>query len=184
MSRPTLEVADIIRASGSSFWELHGSHLALQHRKVLDAIVRCRTPALGGHRDLCLRCGHQAISYKLVPQPALPQVSGQRTRQVAGRALGRAIARALLPRRLHTAPRAISACASEQATTLRSPLPQQRRLVGRRRSQPLVICSMRNIGSEHNGQRGWQTSCPLSYRIGLEASWHRQFLTPTCTPWL
>jgi hypothetical protein len=29
----------------------------------MDAIVRCRTAALGGHRDQCLRCGHQAISY-------------------------------------------------------------------------------------------------------------------------
>jgi len=51
MSRPTLEVADILRASGSSFLEQHGSHLASQHRKVMDAIVRCRTAALGGHRD-------------------------------------------------------------------------------------------------------------------------------------
>jgi hypothetical protein len=30
---------------------------------VLDAIVRCRTAALGGHRDQCSNCGHQAISY-------------------------------------------------------------------------------------------------------------------------
>ena len=63
MSRPTLEVADIVRASGNRFWEHYGSHLAWQHRKVLDAIVRCRTAALGGHRDQCIRCGHQAISY-------------------------------------------------------------------------------------------------------------------------
>ena len=31
--------------------------------KVLSAIERCRTGALGGHRDQCDRCGHQAISY-------------------------------------------------------------------------------------------------------------------------
>jgi hypothetical protein len=31
--------------------------------KVLSAIERCRTAALGGHRDQCDRCGHQAISY-------------------------------------------------------------------------------------------------------------------------
>ena len=31
--------------------------------KVLHAIERCRTAALGGHRDQCDRCGHQAISY-------------------------------------------------------------------------------------------------------------------------
>ncbi len=32
-------------------------------QKVLDATSRCRTAALGGHRDVCLNCGHQAISY-------------------------------------------------------------------------------------------------------------------------
>src|ERR1700675_644153 len=63
MSRPTLEVADIVRASGNRFWEHYGSHLAWQHRKVLNAIVRCRTAALGGHRDQCDRCGYQAISF-------------------------------------------------------------------------------------------------------------------------
>jgi len=41
-----LEVADILRACGSNFLERHGSHLASQHRKVMDAIVRCRTAAL------------------------------------------------------------------------------------------------------------------------------------------
>jgi len=63
MIRPTLEVADIVRTAGNRFWEKYGSHLAWPHRKVLDAIVRCRTAALGGHLDQCLRCGHQAVSY-------------------------------------------------------------------------------------------------------------------------
>src|ERR1700720_3656937 len=63
MSRPTLEVADIVRRTGNSFWEKQQSHLAWPHRKVLDAIVRCRTAALGGHRDQCVGCGHQAISF-------------------------------------------------------------------------------------------------------------------------
>jgi hypothetical protein len=30
---------------------------------VLSAIERCRTEALGGHKDQCSRCGYQAISY-------------------------------------------------------------------------------------------------------------------------
>jgi hypothetical protein len=63
MSRPTLEVADIVRAAGNSFWDKHRTHLAWPHRKVLDAIVRCRTAALGGHRDRCTSCGNQAISF-------------------------------------------------------------------------------------------------------------------------
>ena len=39
MNRPTLEVADIVRAAGNRFWEKHKSHLAWVHRKVLDAKI-------------------------------------------------------------------------------------------------------------------------------------------------
>ena len=63
MSRPPFEVADIVRAAAGSFFEKHRTRLNGLHRKVLSAIVRCRTAALGGHRDRCSRCGHQAISY-------------------------------------------------------------------------------------------------------------------------
>jgi hypothetical protein len=63
MSRPTLEVADIIRAAGDSFIERNRNHLAWPQLKVLRAIRDCRTAALGGHLDRCSRCGHQAISY-------------------------------------------------------------------------------------------------------------------------
>jgi hypothetical protein len=64
MMRPPLEVADIIRAAGKSFIEKHRSWLTILHLKVLSAIERCRTAALGGHRDRCSRCGHvTAISY-------------------------------------------------------------------------------------------------------------------------
>jgi Putative transposase/Transposase zinc-binding domain len=64
MNRPTIEVADIIRAAGKDFIEKQQSWLTGLHLKVLSAIYRCRTAALGGHRDRCSRCGHTvAISY-------------------------------------------------------------------------------------------------------------------------
>ena len=63
MSRPPFEVADIIRAAGDSFRQRYSASLTWPQRKVLDAIARCRTAALGGHRDTCVNCGHQAISY-------------------------------------------------------------------------------------------------------------------------
>jgi hypothetical protein len=86
MNRPTLEVADILRVSGSSFLERHGSHLASQHRKVMDAIVRCRTAALGGHRDRCSGCGHQAISYNSCRNRHCPKCQGNaRARWLAAR---------------------------------------------------------------------------------------------------
>jgi hypothetical protein len=76
MSRPTLEVADIVRRTGNRFWEQQQSHLAWPHRKVLDAIVRCRTAALGGHLDQCVRCGHQAISFNSCRNRHCPKCQG------------------------------------------------------------------------------------------------------------
>ena len=63
MSRPPFEVADVIRIAGDSFRRWYSASLTWPQRKVLDAIARCRTAALGGHRDACVNCGHQAISY-------------------------------------------------------------------------------------------------------------------------
>src|SRR6266576_3184038 len=63
MSRPPLEVADIIRAAGDAFIERNRHWLRWKHVKVLLAIARCRTAALGGHLDECTRCGHRAISF-------------------------------------------------------------------------------------------------------------------------
>ena len=62
MSRPAVEVADILHAQGDTFLEQH-PWLSAQQRSVLRAIARCRTAALGGHLDRCDACGHQAISY-------------------------------------------------------------------------------------------------------------------------
>jgi hypothetical protein len=76
MNRPTFEVADIVRAVGDRFWEKHKSHLAWVHRKVLDAIVRCRTAALGGHRDKCVRCGHLTASYNSCRNRHCPKCQG------------------------------------------------------------------------------------------------------------
>ena len=59
MTAPRCEVADVIRLVGTRF--LHTRNRAQQ--KVLNAIVRCRTAALGGHRDQCISCGHQEIKF-------------------------------------------------------------------------------------------------------------------------
>jgi len=64
VNRPPLEVADIICAAGKDFIEKQRSWLTGLHLKVLSAIKRCRTAALGGHRDRCTGCGHiVTISY-------------------------------------------------------------------------------------------------------------------------
>jgi Putative transposase/Transposase zinc-binding domain len=63
MNRPPWEVADIVRRAGDKFIERYRGSLTWAQLKVLRAIERCRTAELGGHRDRCVRCGHQAISY-------------------------------------------------------------------------------------------------------------------------
>jgi len=63
MSRPPLEVADLVSAAGNAFIERSRKWISWKHIKVLLAIRRCRTAALGGHLDECTRCGHRAISY-------------------------------------------------------------------------------------------------------------------------
>ncbi|SRR6266851_5156390 len=64
MSRPPLEVADFIRTAGAAFLERNCRWITWKHVKVLLAIARCRTAALGGHLDQCTGRGHRAtISY-------------------------------------------------------------------------------------------------------------------------
>jgi hypothetical protein len=65
MTRPLFEVADVIHKvkKAKSFKPFFES-LTWEQIKVLRAIVRCRTSALGGHRDRCGECGYTvAISY-------------------------------------------------------------------------------------------------------------------------
>jgi hypothetical protein len=62
--RSPLEMADIVRYAGQGFIERSRRWITWRHQKVLLAITRCRTAALGGHRDCCSACGHAtAISY-------------------------------------------------------------------------------------------------------------------------
>jgi len=61
MSRPAVEVADLLHMQGDHFID-RNPWLSYQQLNVLRAIRRCRTSALGGHIDRCSQCGHQAIS--------------------------------------------------------------------------------------------------------------------------
>lgn len=76
MNRPPLEVADIVRSAGQSFVERNRAWINGQHEKVLSAITRCRTAALGGHRDRCSACGHTAISYNSCRNRHCPRCQG------------------------------------------------------------------------------------------------------------
>jgi len=77
MSRPLLEMADIVRCAGQTFVERSRNWITWQHQKVLLAITRCRTAALGGHRDRCTGCGQTtAISYNSCRNRHCPKCQG------------------------------------------------------------------------------------------------------------
>ncbi len=135
MARPPLEVADLIRAAGDAFLERNRHWLQWKHIKVLLAIRRCRTAALGGHLDECTRCGHRAtISYNSCRNRHCPKCQiAARERWIAARR--RELTPDPLPARgLHT-PQPLGATGSaEQEDPLRSPVPHQCRNPSRSRS--------------------------------------------------
>ena len=69
MSRPALEVADIFRDHGAAWRPANAGHVSLDQLKVMSAIERCRTAALGGHVARCedAGCGHTDIAYNSLP---------------------------------------------------------------------------------------------------------------------
>jgi hypothetical protein len=87
MSRLPLEVADLIRSAGAAFVKRNRQWLSWKHVKVLLAIARCRTAALGGHLDECTRCGHRAtISYNSCRNRHCPKCqTAARERWIAAR---------------------------------------------------------------------------------------------------
>jgi len=76
VSRPAVEVADVLHAQGDRFLDQH-PWLSVQQRSVLRAIARCRTAALGGHVDHCGACGHRAISYNSCRNRHCPKCQAQ-----------------------------------------------------------------------------------------------------------
>jgi hypothetical protein len=87
MTRPAVEVADILRAKGSNFIDRHRNGIRFQQLKVMRAIVRCRTAALGGHIDKCLQCGKDwGLSFNSCRNRHCPKCQAQaRKRWIAAR---------------------------------------------------------------------------------------------------
>ncbi|MBS1208129.1 MAG: family transposase [Proteobacteria bacterium] len=63
MGRTSLEVADIFRAHGPEWRRAQRGHLSLAQLKVMTAIERCRTVALGGHVLRCPDCEATEVAY-------------------------------------------------------------------------------------------------------------------------
>ncbi len=60
-ARGGVELADIFRAHGESYRRAHP--LPVSHLKIMLAVERCRTAALGGHLEQCDSCGYERPAY-------------------------------------------------------------------------------------------------------------------------
>lgn len=78
--RAALEVADIFRAAGPTYRAAQAGHLSLAQLKVMSAIERCRTAALGGHVEGCQDCGHQRVAYNSCRNRHCPKCQGAAAR--------------------------------------------------------------------------------------------------------
>ncbi len=76
MSRPTLEVADIFRDHGAAWRQANAGHVSLGQLKVMSAIERCRTAALGGHVAACTDCDHIHVAYNSCRNRHCPKCQG------------------------------------------------------------------------------------------------------------
>jgi len=74
--RERLEVADIFRAQGPAWRRARAGHLSLGQLKVMSAIERCRTAALGGHVARCQDCAHIQIAYNSCRNRHCPKCQG------------------------------------------------------------------------------------------------------------
>ena len=95
MSRPVLEVADIFRDHGAAWRRANVGHVSLDQMKVMSAIERCRTAALGGHVARCEDCPHTVIAYNSCRRRHC-RMSGHRRQGMARRARSRSAAGAVL----------------------------------------------------------------------------------------
>ena len=76
MSRPALEVADIFRDHAAAWRRANAGHVSLDQMKVMSAIERCRTAALGGHVARCEGCAHTVIAYNSCRNRHCPKCQG------------------------------------------------------------------------------------------------------------
>jgi hypothetical protein len=76
-----LEVADIFRDHGAAWRKANAGHISLDQLKVMSAIERCRTVALGGHVARCEDCAHTVVAYNSCRNRHCPKCQGAAAKQ-------------------------------------------------------------------------------------------------------
>jgi hypothetical protein len=82
MTRPPLEVADVVHQYGAASLARYGATVAPEQHRARRAIAVCRTAALGGHATQCGQCAYEDISYHSWRNRHCPKCHG--TAQAAG----------------------------------------------------------------------------------------------------
>ncbi len=77
----TLEVADIFRDHGPAWRRAKAGHLSLGQLKVMSAIERCRSAALGGHVLCCEGCAEMQVAYNSCRNRHCPKCQGTAARR-------------------------------------------------------------------------------------------------------
>jgi Transposase zinc-binding domain/Putative transposase len=81
VSGTALEVADVFRDHGAAWRDANRGHVSLGQLKVMSAIERCRTAALGGHVARCETCPHTVIGYNSCRNRHCPKCQGAAARE-------------------------------------------------------------------------------------------------------
>jgi hypothetical protein len=76
MTRPHLEVAEVVRQYGAHYLARYGAVTSTAQYRVLQAVAQCRTASLGGHKAQCDRCGHEESSYNSCRNRHCPKCQG------------------------------------------------------------------------------------------------------------
>ena len=69
-------MADVLHRHGEAYRLAHAGHLGRVERRVMGAIVACRTAALGGHVEACDHCGLERVAYNSCRNRHCPKCQG------------------------------------------------------------------------------------------------------------
>jgi len=57
-------IAEIFRQFGPEYLAKHGDAMPVNHQKIIEAIIRCRTEACGTNIFGCLKCNRKVAVFK------------------------------------------------------------------------------------------------------------------------
>jgi hypothetical protein len=72
---PAVSLGEIVRQIGPQLDATRS--LTTAQRRVLGAVAKCRTPALGGHLDACTHCGYQRLLWNSCRNRHCPRCQSQ-----------------------------------------------------------------------------------------------------------